>query len=93
MRPNLMSAPSKSAISFEQAVEAFDDPFALIAPDQETAGKGSPREWLIGEAGIGTLVVVYTLEEDGSNIHLISARKANKQEVALYEVFKGVPVP
>ncbi|MDM7998407.1 MAG: BrnT family toxin [Acidobacteriota bacterium] len=37
----------KHGISFDQAITAFDDPFALIAPDEKHSSEGEIREWLI----------------------------------------------
>ena len=50
----------KHGISFDQAITAFDDPFALIAPDEKHSDAGEIREWLIGESDDGVLVVVFT---------------------------------
>ena len=39
----------KHRIAFEQAITAFDDPYALIAPDLKHSTTEEIREWLIGE--------------------------------------------
>jgi uncharacterized DUF497 family protein len=43
----------KHGISFNQAITAFDDPFALIAPGEKHSSKEEIREWLIGESDDG----------------------------------------
>jgi len=84
---------AKHHIAFERAIRAFDDPFALIAPDEEHSSADETREWLIGEADIGVLVVVFTSRQEEEVVRLISARKANRKERAIYEAHKGIPVP
>lgn len=80
----------KHGISFEEALKAFDDPWALIAPDLQHSESES-RFWLIGEGNSGTLmVVVFTRRGDATR--LISARRANRRERRLYEASKGIPV-
>lgn len=81
----------KHRISFEEAITAFDDPFALIAPDEKHS-KGEHREWLIGEAEPGVLVIVFTMRESRTKTRLISARKANRKERKLYEEAKRIPI-
>lgn len=82
----------KHRVSFEEARRAFDDPFALRAADEKHSTLRETREWLIGEADIGILVVVFTIRGSGSVYRLISARRANRKERAVYEAFKGFPI-
>lgn len=82
----------KHGIAFEQALTVFDDPFALIALDEKHSTPQEKREWIIGEADPGVLVVVFTLRSKSSVVRIISARKASKRERALYEINKGVPI-
>ena len=82
----------KHGITFEQAITAFDDPYALIAPDEKHSDEGETQEWLIGEADPGVLVVVFTLREIGRVTRIISARKANRKERTIYEEYKRVPL-
>ena len=42
----------KHGISFSLAITVFDDPFALIAPDEKHSAK-EEREWIIGKADKG----------------------------------------
>ncbi|MEK7745899.1 MAG: BrnT family toxin, partial [Elusimicrobiota bacterium] len=51
----------KHGISFEAAVTAFDDPFQLRAPDPKHSSPGEKREWLIGKADMGVLVIIFTI--------------------------------
>jgi uncharacterized protein len=80
----------KHGISFDQAITAFDDPFALIAPDEKHSGAGEFREWLIGESDDGVLVVVFTRRWHGQIYRIISARRANRRERKRYEEFKRI---
>ena len=83
---------AKHKISFEQALRAFDDPFALIAPDVRHS-QSEQREWILGEADPAVLVVVFTRRDEGEVVRLISARKANRKEKAIYEALKRVSFP
>lgn len=82
----------KHGISFKQAMTAFDDPYALIAPDSKHSTGAEIREWLIGESDMGVIVVVYTKRVKGQVCRIISARRANRQERGLYEEYKRIPV-
>jgi uncharacterized DUF497 family protein len=53
----------KHGVSFEEPITAFDDPFALIAPDPMHSTSTEERRWLIGEADTGVLVVVFAVSE------------------------------
>ena len=80
----------KHGISFDRAITAFDDPFALIAPDEKHSSAGEIREWLIGESDDGVLVVVFTRRWSGQTYRLISARRAKRRERKRYEEFKRI---
>jgi uncharacterized protein len=82
----------KHKISFELAVTAFDDPYALIAPDPKHSSSSELREWLIGESDKGVLVIVFTQRKQGRFYRIISARKANRQERTLYEEYRTIPI-
>lgn len=77
----------KHQVSFELAITVFDDPSALIAPDQKHSTV-EKREWIIGMSDKGVLVVIFTRRMSGRFYRLISARKANRKERNLYEEFK-----
>jgi len=78
----------KHGVSFKSAITAFDDPYALVAPDPKHSTLES-REWLIGEADGGkVLVVVFTKRLQGQVCRVISARPASRRERNLYEKLK-----
>lgn len=79
----------KHGIGFEEAITAFDDPFALVAPDPKHS-KLEEREWIIGESDKGILVVVYTKRDWGAIYRIISARRASRKERKIYEEYKTV---
>ena len=78
----------KHKFSFETAITVFDDPYALIAPDERHSTSRERREWIIGESDSGVLVVVFTKRLRGSTYRLISARRANRKERRKYEDYK-----
>ncbi len=67
----------KHKVRFEHAVEAFEDPFAMIECD-DSEDYGEDRFILIGRAYNGVLAVVYT--ERNERVRIISAREANDHE-------------
>ena len=60
----------KHGVSFEEAQEAFLDPFRLIARDL-AHGEEEKRLYCIGKAGGGVLTVRYTMR--GGHIRIIGA--------------------
>jgi uncharacterized DUF497 family protein len=86
------SNEAKHGVTFEDAITAFDDPFALVAPDPGHSTQAERRQWLIGESDIGVLVLVFTVRQPGSVHRIISARPASRRERKRYEQGKGVPV-
>lgn len=73
----------KHGISFEEAVTVFADPYLLFTEDS-IHSQGEEREWAIGEAENGSIVVVvFTMR--GKQIRIISARSATKRECQQYE--------
>lgn len=84
---NALDHFQKHRISFETAVRAFADPFALMAQDR--IENGQQRWQTIGLVeGQLVLLVAHTVgeDEDGTEvIGIISARKADKQERKRYE--------
>lgn len=73
----------KHNISFEEAKTVFNDPFSITIPDP-VHSNDEQRYIDIGCSSKGRiLVVVYT--ERGSNIRIISCRKAVKKERRVYE--------
>ena len=72
----------KQGIAFEQAAEAFFDPFLRVL---DTSSKTQARETIIGmDSRWNLLFVVYIAIADES-IRLISARKSTRRERQLYE--------
>ena len=80
----------KHGIAFEQAITAFDDPYALIAPDPKHSTTAETRGWLIGESDHGVLVVVFTIRYGGQIYRIISARRASRRERSRYEELKRI---
>jgi len=85
------SNKKKHGISFEEAVMAFYDPFALVEFDEEHSTPDEDRESLIGEAAPGVLVVAFTIRESGGIHRIISARRATRSEKKHYEEAKRIP--
>jgi len=73
----------KHRVSFDEATTVFLDPFSITIPDPDHSVE-EQRYIDIGSSDKGhVLVVVYT--ERGSNIRIISSRKATSSERKLYE--------
>ena len=71
----------KHGITFEEATEAFFDPFYQHG---EASRQGEHRDFLIGYTLTEQLLVVIFLER-GSRTRIVSAREATRQERKLYE--------
>lgn len=72
----------KHGIDFADVHDVFNHPMLTLLDDRESYGE---ERW-IGIGKIQTLVgVVVYIERDIDVIRIISARKATKQEVRLYE--------
>lgn len=84
----------KHGIAFELAITTFDDPFALRVVDKKHSTPSEKRLWQIGESDDGILIVVFTIRKSGrvNKYRIISARKANTKERALYEINKRIPL-
>jgi len=84
----------KHGVPFEEAATVFDDPWALVAPDEAHSTPIEAREWLIGEGDGGrTLVVVFTRRDGGAVVRLVSARPADRKERGIYGKSKGISIP
>ncbi len=84
---------SKHGIAFEDAITVFDDPNAMRAPDPKHSTPAELREWIIGEADSGhVLVVVFTERIKKDVYRIISARRSNRRERRLYETYKRIPI-
>lgn len=76
----------KHGIDFDDAVEAFYDPRALV--EQDRSVDGELRWQTIGmTADVIMLLVAHTIRNDGENevIRIISARRADRRERKRYE--------
>jgi uncharacterized protein len=68
---------AKHGVSFEQAREAFSDPFAIdFVDDREDYGE--QRVMLLGMVGSRLLIVAHTSR--GDKVRIISAREAEPHE-------------
>ena len=72
----------KHSIRFEEAVEAFFDPFFRVLDASE---RGERRGALLGMDSTGRLLFVVHVENEEEAIRLISARSATRQEKHFYE--------
>ena len=73
----------KHGITFEEAVTVFADPYLQFTEDSQHSQR-EEREWAIGEAENGSIVVVvFTMR--GEQLRVISARRATKRECQRYE--------
>lgn len=73
----------KHGVRFEDAVTAFDDPFALIRFDGAHSD-AEVREILLGHSVRGLLIVVFTIRLAGFT-RIIGARKPTRRERQQYE--------
>jgi uncharacterized DUF497 family protein len=70
-------------VSFDEAATVFDDPLALIVPDDEHSF-GERRYDIIGESILGRILVV-TYTERGDRIRVVTARTPTRGELRDYE--------
>ena len=79
----------KHGVWFEEVEQIFNDPNALRFPDVEHS-KNEDRYLMLGLSGSARMLVVVFCErgKDGTEIRIISARKATKGEARVYE--KGI---
>lgn len=70
-------------IAFEEAATIFDDPLALIVPDDEHSIE-EQRFHIIGESSWGKILVI-SYHERGDTIRIISARQPTRREQKSYE--------
>ncbi len=69
-------------ITFQQAAEAFFDPFLVVV---DASRNEEARDAVIGLDARWNLLYVVHIEREESVIRIISARKATRQERAEYE--------
>lgn len=73
----------KHRVSFEQARQVFDDPRVVPFEDLEHSSDDQTRYLIIGMSSIGLLFVSFAFGDEV--IRLISARRAEKWMVKIYE--------
>lgn len=69
-------------ITFEQAVEAFFDPFLVVV---DASRNDEARDAIIGMDRQNYLLFVVHIQQENDKIRIISARKATRQERNYYE--------
>jgi len=74
----------KHSISFDESSTVFDDPLALIFPDEDHS-IDELRELIIGHSVQGQLMIVSFTEREPNIIRIISARLATRKEIKDYE--------
>jgi uncharacterized protein len=73
----------KHRVSFETAIQVFDDPFHISTQDREV--EGETRWQTIGMvSGSHVVVVAHTVDEEAELIRILSARKATRRERSVY---------
>jgi uncharacterized DUF497 family protein len=78
---------TKHGISFDEARSVFLDDNARLISDPDHSG-GEERFILLGMSQkINILIVIHCYKENESNIRIISARKATKNEINIYQEF------
>ncbi len=75
----------KHRVAFADAVAVFFDPLARIFPDPDHSDT-EEREIITGADAAGRLLIVSFVERRG-NVRIISARRANTNEVQAYETY------
>ena len=73
----------KHNVSFQEAGTVFNDPLSLTFPDPDHSIEES-RYIIIGMSRLGQVLVVAHTDR-GTNIRIISARKATPKERRFYE--------
>lgn len=74
----------KHGIRFDEANTAFDDPLAVIFPDEDHS-IGEIRGLILGHSVQGKLLMVSFTEREPDSIRIISARLAAPKEMKDYE--------
>jgi len=74
----------KHDLSFDEASTVFDDPLAVIFPDEEHS-MDEVREIIIGHSVKNQLIIVSFTEREPDIVRMISARLATRKEINDYE--------
>jgi len=76
----------KHKIDFDEAKSVFYDDFAVQFYDSENSELNEDRFLMLGMSSNSRILIVCHCERDSGNIiHIISARKATKNERKFYE--------
>ena len=79
------SNKKKHGISFDEAQTVFNDPNARLISDPDHSGD-EDRFVLLGMSEhLRILVVCHCYRENGIQIRIISARRAKRKEIEIYE--------
>lgn len=78
---------NKQGVSFFEARTALTDEFARLIADPDHSGEGE-RFVLLGESIDSRVLIVCYCIRDEDTICIISARKADKRELKMYEGFR-----
>jgi len=76
------NAAKHQGVTFEQAVQAFFDPFLRVVDADRNE---EARDAVIGMDASSRLLFVVHIQQEDECIRLISARKATREERNLYE--------
>jgi len=78
---------TKHGVSFDEARSVFLDDNARLISDPDHSDK-EDRFILLGMSQkLNILIVIHCYKENENNIRIISARKATKNEINIYEEF------
>ena len=78
----------KHGVSFEEAKTVFADDFARMIPDPDSSEK-EERFILMGLSNkVRVILVCHCYRGENETIRIISARKADKQEIKQYRDFR-----
>jgi uncharacterized DUF497 family protein len=79
---NVGNIKNHDGISFEKAVEVFDDDLATPLEDLEHSDENETRYALMGMCELGLVFVSFTFR--GEKCRIISARKASRKMEKMY---------
>ena len=74
----------KHEVSFDEACTVFNDPLAVIFPDEAHSFSGQ-REIIVGHSVLSRLLIVSFTERVTDRVRIVSARRATKREQNDYE--------
>ncbi|MGI9279867.1 MAG: BrnT family toxin [Endozoicomonas sp.] len=77
----------KHGIDFVSVISIFDDPNAIEQFDDKNSTY-EDRYQIIGMARPGVLFVAFTERDGGNTIRIISARRAERSEIAKYRSWR-----